>query len=65
MTIRDVLRNVEVEGDAAICVCDTETGDAEYFDIDSLMARRYYDYDLRYIYPNRTYGVVFEIAKED
>lgn len=65
MTIRDLLRNVEVEGDVTLCVYDPDNGDTEYFDIFSSEARRYYDADVRYIYPNRTYGVVFEIEKED
>lgn len=65
MTVRDLLLNVEVEGDATLCVYDHETDDTEYLDIFSAEARRHYDADLRYIYHNRTYGVVFEVEKED
>jgi hypothetical protein len=65
MTIRELLRNVEVEGDVTLCFFDGDPDDTEYFDIFSSEARRYYDADVRYIYPNRTYGVVFEVAKED
>ena len=65
MTVREILQNVEVESDVTLCVYDPETEDAEYFDIYSSEARRHYDAEILYIYPNRTYGVVFEVAKED